>query len=104
MTNELQTDDEALRETLSEQLAHDGEFAPVQAGTAAEALARLATEEARYDAIILDLYEGPHAAQRRRDRIEPGRSHRDRAGAGAIQRRPSPARARHAGRDGFGQR
>jgi DNA-binding response OmpR family regulator len=48
-------DDEALRETLCEQLAHDGEFAAGQAGTAAEALARLAMEDARYDAIILDI-------------------------------------------------
>ena len=35
-------DDEALRETLSEQLAHDGEFAPEQASSAAETLARAA--------------------------------------------------------------
>jgi DNA-binding response OmpR family regulator len=48
-------DDEALRETLCEQLAHDGEFAPEQAGTAAEALARLASEDSRYDAVILDI-------------------------------------------------
>ena len=48
-------DDDALRETLSEQLAHDGEFAPVQAATAAEALARLAAEDARFDAVILDI-------------------------------------------------
>lgn len=48
-------DDEALRETLVEQLGHDGEFAPEQAGTAAEALARLTTEDSRFDAIILDI-------------------------------------------------
>lgn len=48
-------DDEALRATLCEQLAYDGEFAPEQAGTAAEALARLAAADARYDAVILDI-------------------------------------------------
>ena len=48
-------DDEALRETLCEQLALDGEFAPQQAGTAAEALARLSAEDARFDAIMLDI-------------------------------------------------
>jgi DNA-binding response OmpR family regulator len=48
-------DDEALREVLCEQLAHDGEFAPEQAATAAEALTRLSAEDARYDAVILDI-------------------------------------------------
>jgi DNA-binding response OmpR family regulator len=48
-------DDEALRESLCEQLSHDGEFAPIPAGTAAEALARLSAEDARFDAIILDI-------------------------------------------------
>jgi DNA-binding response OmpR family regulator len=48
-------DDESLREVLCEQLELDGEFAPEQAGTAAEALTRLSAEDARFDAIILDI-------------------------------------------------
>jgi DNA-binding response OmpR family regulator len=48
-------DDEALRETLCEQLSHDGEFAPAQAGSIAEAAARLAVPETRFDALILDI-------------------------------------------------
>jgi DNA-binding response OmpR family regulator len=48
-------DDEALRQTLAEQLAHDGEFAATEAGTTAEALAHLAAEDARFDAIVLDI-------------------------------------------------
>ncbi|NGM23129.1 response regulator transcription factor [Roseomonas stagni] len=48
-------DDEALRQTLAEQLAHDGEFVASEAGTAAEAAARLAAEDARFDAIVLDI-------------------------------------------------
>ncbi|SFK52957.1 response regulator transcription factor [Falsiroseomonas stagni] len=48
-------DDEALRQTLAEQLAHDGEFVASEAATAAEALARLAAEDARFDAIVLDI-------------------------------------------------
>jgi len=48
-------DDEALRESLCEQLSHDGEFAPMPAGTTAEALASLSAEDARFDAIILDI-------------------------------------------------
>src|SRR5512139_2635421 len=48
-------DDDALRETLCEQLAHDGEFAPEQAASAAEAATRLGMEDARYDAVILDI-------------------------------------------------
>jgi DNA-binding response OmpR family regulator len=48
-------DDEALRESLCEQLSHDGEFVPMQAGSMAEALASLAAEDARFDAIILDI-------------------------------------------------
>ncbi len=48
-------DDEALRESLCEQLSHDGEFTPVPAGTAGEAMARLSAEEARFDAVILDI-------------------------------------------------
>jgi DNA-binding response OmpR family regulator len=48
-------DDESLREVLCEQLELDGEFAPQQAGTAAEALTRLSAEDARFDAIILDI-------------------------------------------------
>jgi DNA-binding response OmpR family regulator len=48
-------DDEALRQTLAEQLAHDGEFIATEAGTAAEAMARLGAEDARFDAIVLDI-------------------------------------------------
>jgi DNA-binding response OmpR family regulator len=48
-------DDRALRETLAEQLAFDGEFSAVEAATAAEAEQRLAAPEARFDAIILDI-------------------------------------------------
>jgi DNA-binding response OmpR family regulator len=48
-------DDAALRDSLCEQLAHDGEFAPEQAVSAADALARLADEDARFDAVILDI-------------------------------------------------
>ncbi|MBX9595670.1 MAG: response regulator transcription factor [Roseomonas sp.] len=48
-------DDEALRQTLAEQLAHDGEFVASEAATAAEAAARLAADDARFDAIVLDI-------------------------------------------------
>ncbi|MBV9249486.1 MAG: response regulator transcription factor [Acetobacteraceae bacterium] len=48
-------DDEALRETLTEQLAVDGEFAAEQAGSVAEAEQKLATQDSRFDAIILDV-------------------------------------------------
>ena len=48
-------DDEALRQTLAEQLAHDGEFAATEAATAAEAMARLNAEDARFDAVVLDI-------------------------------------------------
>ncbi|MGG5809839.1 response regulator transcription factor [Falsiroseomonas sp. CW058] len=48
-------DDEALRQTLAEQLAHEGEFIPSEAGSAGEALARLGSEDARFDAIVLDI-------------------------------------------------
>ncbi|NKC32633.1 response regulator transcription factor [Falsiroseomonas selenitidurans] len=48
-------DDEALRQTLAEQLAHDGEFAATEAGSMADALARLSAEDARFDAVVLDI-------------------------------------------------
>ncbi len=48
-------DDRALRETLVEQLAVDGEFAPAEAETAAQAEAMILTPDARYDAILLDV-------------------------------------------------
>ena len=48
-------DDDALRVTLSEQLALDGEFAPVEAGTAADAAAHLLAANGRYDAVLLDI-------------------------------------------------
>jgi DNA-binding response OmpR family regulator len=48
-------DDAALRETLAEQLALDGEFAPAEAGTAAEAEQMLNGPDARFDAVLLDI-------------------------------------------------
>jgi DNA-binding response OmpR family regulator len=48
-------DDAALRETLSEQLAVDGEFVATEAGSVAEAEDMLNSRDARFDAIILDV-------------------------------------------------
>ena len=48
-------DDTDLRATLAEHLALDGEFAADEAGSAAEAEAKLADAEVRYDAILLDI-------------------------------------------------
>jgi len=48
-------DDAALRATLMEQLAIDGEFAPAEAGDIAEAERILGEDNARFDAILLDL-------------------------------------------------
>ena len=48
-------DDAALRETLSEQLAVDGEFVATEAGSLAEAEEMLNSRDARFDAIILDV-------------------------------------------------
>jgi len=48
-------DDAALRATLSEQLALDGEFAPAEAATAAEAEQMLTAQDARFDAVLLDI-------------------------------------------------
>jgi DNA-binding response OmpR family regulator len=48
-------DDDALRETLVDQLAVDGEFATAQAASVQQAEALLAEKDARFDAIILDL-------------------------------------------------
>jgi DNA-binding response OmpR family regulator len=48
-------DDAALRETLAEQLALDGEFAPAEAATAAEAEQMLTGSESRFDAVLLDI-------------------------------------------------
>jgi DNA-binding response OmpR family regulator len=48
-------DDQALRATLVEQLAVDGEFTAVEAASIAEAAALLASPEARFDAILLDI-------------------------------------------------
>jgi DNA-binding response OmpR family regulator len=48
-------DDCLLRATLAEQLTVDGEFTAAEAGTVAEAEQLLATKNARYDAIILDV-------------------------------------------------
>ena len=48
-------DDEALRETLADQLAVDGEFTALEAGSISEAEERLAAKDARFDAVILDV-------------------------------------------------
>jgi len=48
-------DDAALRATLAEQLALDGEFAPAEAATAAEAERMLTGPDARFDAVLLDI-------------------------------------------------
>ncbi|RAI59424.1 response regulator transcription factor [Roseicella frigidaeris] len=48
-------DDEALRASLAEQIAMEGEFVVHEAGSAAEAMTKLADAETRYDAILLDI-------------------------------------------------
>jgi DNA-binding response OmpR family regulator len=48
-------DDRALRATLAEQLAVDGEFTAVEAATAGEAEDKLNAADARFDAVILDV-------------------------------------------------
>jgi DNA-binding response OmpR family regulator len=48
-------DDRILRTTLAEQLRAEGEFLPAEAESAAAAEALLASADARYDAIILDV-------------------------------------------------
>ena len=48
-------DDAALRATLAERITLGGEFHAVEAGTAAEAAAKLGEGDARYDAILLDV-------------------------------------------------
>ncbi len=48
-------DDAALRSTLAEQLEVDGEFAPSEAGSLAEAEKLLAAPDARFDAVLLDI-------------------------------------------------
>jgi DNA-binding response OmpR family regulator len=48
-------DDNALRSALVEQLRHDGEFDPTEAESLADAQARLAAPDSRYDAILLDV-------------------------------------------------
>ena len=48
-------DDQALRATLAEQLAVDGEFIPREAGTMAEAGQILLADGARFDAVLLDI-------------------------------------------------
>ena len=48
-------DDEALRASLAEQIAMEGEFIVHEAGSAAEAMTKLADAETRYDAILLDI-------------------------------------------------
>jgi DNA-binding response OmpR family regulator len=51
----LVDDDEVLREELASQLGLDGEFQVVEAGTVAQAEARIASGDPRYDALILDV-------------------------------------------------
>jgi DNA-binding response OmpR family regulator len=48
-------DDPALRATLAEQLAVDGEFTPREAGSMAEAGQILLAEGSRFDAVLLDI-------------------------------------------------
>ena len=48
-------DEAAVRDTLLDQLAIDGEFTPVAAESAAAADRLLALEESRFDAILLDI-------------------------------------------------
>jgi DNA-binding response OmpR family regulator len=48
-------DDAELRATLAEQIAMEGEFIAVEAASAAEATTRLAEDDMRYDAILLDV-------------------------------------------------
>lgn len=48
-------DDKALRQTLAEQLAHEGEFVPATAGTLAEAQALLKDTALCFDAVVLDV-------------------------------------------------
>ena len=48
-------DDRALRDTLVEQLTLDGEFSATQAASVAEADAAIASQNARFDAILLDV-------------------------------------------------
>lgn len=48
-------DDTGLSATLAEQLSLDGEFAPVEAASLAEAEARLTADGARFDLILLDI-------------------------------------------------
>src|ERR1700723_4492071 len=48
-------DDDALRETLVDQLAVDGEFVGTEAASVQAAEACLASKDARFDAVILDV-------------------------------------------------
>ena len=48
-------DDDALRETLVEQLAVDGEFAAAEAASIKAAETMIAAKDARFDAVILDI-------------------------------------------------
>jgi DNA-binding response OmpR family regulator len=48
-------DDDALREVLIEQLTFDGEFVATEAASVQEVETRLASQDARFDAIILDI-------------------------------------------------
>src|ERR1700712_999415 len=48
-------DDDALRETLVDQLAVDGEFVATEAASVQASEASLTAKDARFDAIILDV-------------------------------------------------
>src|SRR3954452_401195 len=51
----LVDDDAALIETLLEHFADDGEFAVTPVGSVQEAKAKLAQEDTRFDAVLLDI-------------------------------------------------
>jgi DNA-binding response OmpR family regulator len=48
-------DDDAVRETLIDQLADDGQYAGIPAASMQDALAKLLAPDARFDAILLDI-------------------------------------------------
>ena len=52
-------DDAALRATMAEQILSSGEFSADEADSAADAEAKLSATDARYDAILLDVDNGP---------------------------------------------
>ena len=77
-------DDRALRVTLVEQLTIDGEFSAMEAASVAEAEAVIASKEARFDAIILDVGlpdgDGRDFCQKLRQKRQGAYHHLDRLG------------------------